>query len=131
MIRKIFNIFFKIVLSLVACFLVWYFLQFPRLDRDWGVDQQILPEISFDQTFVSVRHVRDFDYRTTEDFVPAYYDAVYDTAKLTRAWYIIEPFGERDGPAHTMLTFDFADGQHVAVSAEIRKEKGESFDAVK
>lgn len=30
-----------------------------------------------------------------------------------------------------MLAFDFNDGQHVAVSAEIRKEKGESFDAIK
>ncbi len=114
-----------------SLFLLWYFLQFPSLEREWNTDQTILPEITFENSLVHVKNVRNFDYTTTENFTPAYYDATYDIGKLTRVWFIIEPFGERDGPAHTMLTFDFSDGQHVAVSPEIRKEVGESFDAIK
>ncbi len=112
----------KIISILICIFLVWYFLQFPSLDRNWNVDQKILADIQFDGALIHVKNVRNFDYRSTDDFTPAYYDATYDTTKLVRAWYIIEPFGDRDGPAHTMLTFDFSDGRHVAVSAEIRKE---------
>lgn len=112
-------------------FSLWYFAQMPSLDRNWNDDQKILAEISFNGTKISLKNGRNFDYRSEQDFTIDYYDTHFDTTKLSRAWYIIEPFGERDGPAHTMLAFDFSDGQHVAVSAEIRKEKGESFNAFK
>ena len=84
-----------------------------------------------EENFVHVANVRNFDYQSVDEYTPAYYDATYDTDKLERVWYIIEPFGSRDGPAHTMLSFDFADGKHVSVSVEIRKEVGESFSALK
>jgi hypothetical protein len=47
---------------------------------------------------------------------------------VERAWFLVEPFS-RDwrGPAHTLVSFQFADGRYLAVSAEIRKEKGEEF----
>ena len=106
-------------------------LQFPSLDRDWSDDGKILASVSIEGDLVRVKNVRDFDYRSTTDYTPNYYDAVYDTRQIVRAWYIIEPFGGHDGPAHTMLAFDFDDGQFVTVSAEIRKEVGESFDAIK
>lgn len=112
-------------------FSFWYFSKAPSLDRDWNDDQKILAEISFNGTKIGLKNGRNFDYKSEKEFTIDYYDAHFDTTKLSRAWYIIEPFGERDGPAHTMLAFDFSDGQHVAVSAEIRKEKGESFDALK
>ena len=120
-----------IILAIIAIFCLWYFLRFPSLDRNWNDDQKVLADIQIDNRIVTVKNARNFSYRSTTDYDRAYYDAVYDASKLTRAWYIIEPFGDRDGPAHTMLTFDFDDGQTVAVSAEIRKEIGESFDAVK
>lgn len=109
----------------------WYLAQVPSLDRDWNDDQKILAEISFNGNKIGLKNGRNFDYKSEYEFTIDYYDTHFDTTKLSRAWYIIEPFGERDWPAHTMLAFDFSDGQHVAVSAEIRKEKWESFDAIK
>jgi hypothetical protein len=106
-------------------------MQIPSLERNWNLDQKILPSISFEDTIVSVKNVRNIDYVTTTDYRVNHYDAQYDVTKLIRAWYIIEPFGERDGPAHTMITFDFSDGKYVTISAEIRKEVGESFDVWK
>jgi hypothetical protein len=35
------------------------------------------------------------------------------------------------GPAHTFMSFGFAGGEYVAVSVEIRKERGESFSPLK
>lgn len=87
--------------------------------------------MSFEGDIVSIKNLRNYDYRATDDYTPAYYDEVFDLSKLTRAWYIIEPFGECDGPAHTMMSFDFEDDKYLSVSVEIRKEKGESFSALK
>ncbi len=61
---------------------------------------------------------------------PGYYDATYNLDDLERVDYVITPFSDSDGPAHTMLTFSFSGGQHIAISPEIRKERGESFSAL-
>ncbi len=129
--KKVLKRIASIVLIILAIFFTWYFLQFPSLNRNWNSDQKILASVELDDNTVHIKNARNFVYKSVSEYTEQYYDATFDLTKLTRAWYIIEPFGERDGPAHTMLTFDFSDGQHLAVSAEIRKEVGESFDAIK
>jgi len=42
----------------------------------------------------------------------------------------VEPFSDWRGPAHTFLSFGFGNGEYIAISVEIRKEKGESFSPV-
>ncbi len=75
-------------------------------------------------------NVRNFTYRSAADYTPGYYNRTYNLDEIESVYYIIEPFSEVDGPAHTMLSFGFSGGVFVTVSAEIRKEKGESFDVI-
>jgi Domain of unknown function (DUF4105) len=65
------------------------------------------------------------------DFVPGYYNDTFDLMEIEKVYYIITPFSDKDGPAHTMLSFSFSGGKNVVISAELRKERGESFDALK
>jgi hypothetical protein len=51
--------------------------------------------------------------------------------QLEGVYYIITPFSDHDGPAHTMLSFSFSGGRNIVISGEVRKERGESFDAFK
>ena len=46
-------------------------------------------------------------------------------------YYIVEPFGDWEGAAHTFFSFEFEDNQFVSISVEIRKEQGEDFSALK
>lgn len=126
--KKIIKIVLLGALFFVALGLIWWLLQKPSLNRDWTIDQQILPTISFDGNLVDVKNVRNFKYNSVDHYIPGYYDKVYDVDKIESVYYIIEPFSNVDGPAHTMLSFGFSDGSYVVISAEIRKEKGESFD---
>ncbi len=103
----------------------------PSNDRDWSPDQAVLPEVVFEEHRVRIRHIRDARYRSTTDYDVRLFDAMYDLNQLDSLWYIVEPFGEREGAAHTFVSFGFDDGRHLAISAEIRKEKGESFSALK
>lgn len=102
----------------------------PSNARDWAVDQSRLPSSSFAGDSVHVRNVRDIHYRSTTDFDVAWDDRAYDLRQLESVWFVVEPFSGRKGPAHTFVSFGFADGQYVAISVEIRKEKGEHFSAV-
>ncbi len=101
----------------------------PSTNRDWTLDQAKLPAAEFDGPLVTVRNVRNFRYETTERYTPAYYDKTFDLRRLDSAWFVVEPFG-KGAVAHTFVSFGFGD-EFVAISVEIRKEKGESFSPLK
>jgi hypothetical protein len=102
----------------------------PSNDRDWAPDQTRLPVSAFAGDSVRIHNVRDIRYRSTTDFDIALDDRAYDLRRLESVWFIVEPFSGMKGPAHTFVSFGFDDGQYVAISVEIRKEKGEHFSAL-
>jgi hypothetical protein len=108
----------------------WWGSLKPSLLRDWASDQKILPNVVFSGNVIRVENVRDFRYRSTSDYDVRYVSETYDLDAIDSLYFVIEPFSEFDGPAHTMLSFGFSDGKYVSVSPEIRKEKGESFSPV-
>jgi hypothetical protein len=52
-----------------------------------------------------------------------YYDQKININDIDSLYYIIEPFSQYDGPAHTMFSFGLKNGEYIVISAEIRKEK--------
>jgi hypothetical protein len=100
----------------------------PSNDREWSVDQAVLANAEIAPPFVTVRNIRNFTYVTTDQYTPAYYDKTFDLRKLESAWFVVEPFGK--GAAHTFVSFGFGENDYLAISIEIRKEKGESFSAL-
>lgn len=123
--------FLKILALVVLVLLFVWILIRPSNDRNWTVDQSILPFAEFQDDLVHIKNVRNFTYRSTTDYTPAYYDKTYDLSKIKTAYYIVEPFTTNRSIAHTFLSFEFEDDEFVAISIEIRKEQGESFSALK
>jgi len=101
----------------------------PSTNRDWSVDQSVLPVATFEGPMVTIRNIRNFRYETTDRYTPAWYDKTFDLRKLESAWFVVEPFGR--AAAHTFVSFGFGGNDFVAISVEIRKEKGEAFSAIK
>lgn len=117
----------SIVLGIfVFVLFIWFFVQ-PSNGRDWNVDQRVLPYIEFEGEGVSVYNIRNFSYSSVDDYVVQYYDRTFDLGGLDSVDYIVEPFGEFSGAAHTFFSFGFNSGEHLAISVEIRKEVGEEF----
>lgn len=130
MLRRLFRLALFAALLLTAGVLV--FLLFgpePSNDRDWTPDQARLPWAEIVGRRVTVHNVRNARYRSTEDYDVAWEDRSYDLDRLRSAWFVVEPFESQDweGPAHTLMSFGFAGDDYLAISVEIRKEKGEGF----
>jgi hypothetical protein len=102
----------------------------PRTDRNWAADQAVLPKAEIDGSRVTIRNIRNFAYETTSQYTPAWYDKTFDLDQLDSVWFVVEPFG-KGAAAHTFVSFGFGPKDFVAISVEIRKEKGESFSALK
>lgn len=124
------RIFFGIITLLL---LFWLGLQFirPSHDRDWSTDQAVLPYAEFKENLVTIHNIRNFAYASTTSYTTNFYDKTFDLNKIKRVWYMVEPFAGFAGAAHTLLSFEFEGDNFVAISVEIRKEKGETFSALK
>lgn len=143
---------FKYGMYLLISFLVLIVLAYtilslatnPSNNRDWNVDQEVLSFAEVDGNLIHVKNIRNFSYTSTQDFTPNYYDKTFDINKLKRVYYIVEPFSGFMGSAHTFLSFEFEGSatngntkentdtnDFLAVSVEIRKQKGESFSPIK
>ncbi len=100
----------------------------PSNYRRWSPDQAEVPTVELDRNLVTVRNVRNCRYLTAENYLAEFEDRTYDLNKVQSVDFIVVPFAGMPALAHTMLSFGFADGEYLAVSVEIRKEKGEQFD---
>jgi hypothetical protein len=99
----------------------------PRTDRDWSPDQAVAARAEFDGERVTVRNVRHCHYRSESDYDVRHYDRTYDLGELEAAYFLVETLTASGRVAHTLVSFRFRDGAHLAVSAEVRKERGETF----
>jgi len=112
----------------LAIGLWWSGLQ-PSNERDWQPEVARLAYATIDGDLVTVHNIRNFDYRTETDFTPAYYVRTYDLNKLDSA-DLVAVYWMGPAIAHLFLSFGFGD-DHLAVSIEARKEKGEGYSSAK
>ena len=106
------------------------FLRIPASnDRDWQPDVSVTPHATVNGDLVTIRGVRNFDYRSESDFTPRWEDRTYDLRKLDSV-DIIAVYWTGKAVAHIMVSFGFQDQDYLAVSIETRKEKGESYSTL-
>lgn len=112
----------------LVVFFVWQAVQVPPLVGDWQTQLENISTAEFNGDTVTVRNVRNFRYGPTEaDMHPDYYTKTYDLNGITRVWYTTEPFNENKLAAHTYLSFEFANGDFLAITMEARKTKAQSY----
>ncbi|MES2623502.1 MAG: DUF4105 domain-containing protein [Patescibacteria group bacterium] len=123
---------FLFVLAVCAIF-ISHLVMAPSNIRDWSNDQDTLAyaQVVASSSIVTLHNIRNFTYASTTSYNKSYYDRTVDVRTIKRVWYIVEPFSGIPGSAHTFLSFEFEDETFLAVSVEIRKEKGEEFNPIK
>lgn len=118
------------MLCIIVVATSWFSIR-PSHDRKWTLDQAVLPQAEINGNFVHIKNIRNFTYRSADDYTPGYYDKTFDLTKMKNVYYIVEPFSDFKGAAHTFVSFEFEGQDFVAISVEIRKEQGEVFSALK
>jgi hypothetical protein len=97
---------------------------------EWAPNQAVLPAAEFQGNLVEIRNIRNTEYRTAEDYTVRHYDKTFDLDKLDSVDFIMVPFNEVPGGAHTFLSFGFDGKEYVAISVEVRRKQGQEFDPV-
>src|SRR5262245_17679288 len=60
------------LLGAESLLLAWWFLQKPSHDRDWDPSVAVLPRAVCARDAVTIENVRNFEYRSLDDFTPRY-----------------------------------------------------------
>ena len=123
----------KLILGFVACFaliVLWWMTIPASNDRSWQPDVAVLPYATVEGNHVTVRNIRNFEYRTETDFTPHYYDKTFDLEKLDSV-DLIAVYWMGPDIAHLFLSFGFGGTDYLAISIETRKEVGEGYSTIK
>ena len=107
----------------------WWISIRPSNDRDWAPDvaRGVTGEIRGAE--VRLHNVRNFDWRTEQDFTPRWETRRYALDQLESVDLVSSVWGN-PAIAHTLISFGFSDGDHIVFSAEIRRERDESFSEI-
>lgn len=110
--------------------LIWWLWIPPSNTRNWQPDVAVLPTAVIDGNTLTVRNIRNCDYRSEKDYTVSYYDKTFDLSQLQGADLYIIYWGS---PliAHTIMSFCFQNNQYLCISIETRKEAGEDYSAIK
>lgn len=118
------------VLATLILLGVWqHFTQAPQNDRAWTEEHARITTAEVSDRTVTLRNVRDWTYDASGPLSREWLDVTVDPTKITRVWFVIEPFGGWKAVGHTFLTFEFADGMTLAFSIEARREADETYSA--
>ncbi len=112
-----------------AVMLGWWATIRPSHDRSWADDVARLLRAEHEGSVVTLHNVRNFSWRTPEDYDVRWETRAYDLDRIVSADLVLSYWM---GPAiaHTLVSFGFDDGRHLVFSLEIRKEAHEQFSAV-
>jgi len=112
-----------------AALLAWWSTIRPSNDRPWQPDVARPPHAQLHGDQLTIHDVRNFGYRSETDFTERWETRTYDLAKLDRLDFFMSYWGS-PSIAHTIMSWAFTDGQHLAISIETRKEVGETYSPV-
>ncbi|MDD1611130.1 MAG: DUF4105 domain-containing protein, partial [Methylococcaceae bacterium] len=116
--RKRFLVGYAILFVLIVS--GWWFAVQPSNDRQWQADLATLPFATVEGDFVTVHNIRNIDYRSEFDYSTAYYDKTFDLNAL-KGIDLFAVYWMGPAIAHTILSFNFGEKGHLAVSIEARK----------
>jgi Domain of unknown function (DUF4105) len=104
----------------------WWISIQPSHDRNWRPEVAVMPRAIIDGDRVRLTGVRNFDYRTRNDFTVRYEDREVLLSHLIALDFYISYFTE--GPVgHTFVSFIFDNAPPLSISIETRPEVGEGF----
>jgi Domain of unknown function (DUF4105) len=111
---------------LFLCVVGWWLAIPPSHHRNWRPEVAVMPRATIDGDRVHLTGVRNFDYRSRDDFTVRYEERDVQLSRIKSIDFYISYFLE--GPVgHTFVSFIFDNAPPLSISIETRPEVGEGF----
>jgi hypothetical protein len=113
-----------------ALVLGWWLTLKPTNAPPWQTDVSRQASVEIVGTRAAIHNFRQCDYRAELDYTCTWSDRNVDLGQIRGVDFFMNYWGS-PWIAHTIVSFDVGDGQHIAFSIETRKRPGQSYSAVR
>src|SRR5215467_7631707 len=110
--------------------LVWFTSIKPSHDRPWRPEVAVMPRAFIDGDRVRIIGVRNFEYRSLDDFTVRYEEREVSFSHLNSLDFYVSYFWPDAVVAHTFVSFVFDNAPPISISIDTRPEVGEGFDPI-
>ncbi|MEG0024541.1 MAG: DUF4105 domain-containing protein [Akkermansia sp.] len=111
--------------SAIVLFFIGYFSSIIANDEHtWQTPWSQSPIIERNGAKIIIKNIRDFSYKTPENYQVSYVNEEYDPNELVSLDFAVSHWNGIQAIAHTMLSFGFKDGRYLALSMETRLPQG-------
>jgi hypothetical protein len=117
---------FGVAVGVALLMTVWWSFVPARNDRDWIPEFANTLTARVDGDIVTLENVRNFRWQTIETATETWETRTFDASTVTSVDVFTSVWGNPN-IAHVMVSFGFADGQHIAFSAETRRRMGQVY----
>jgi hypothetical protein len=107
----------------------WWSTVTPSNDRDWAPDVARSVTANIDGDRIVVSNVRDFTWRSDEDFDQRWEQRTYSLSRVSNVDLILS-YWAGEAIAHLIVSFGFDDSTRLAFSIETRKERKETYSTI-
>jgi hypothetical protein len=107
----------------------WWVSISPSHHRQWRPEVAVMPRAIIDGDRVRFVGVRNFDYRSRDDFTVRYEEREVQLSHLTGLDFFVSYWSE-GLVGHTFLSFLFDNAPPLSISIETRPEVGEGFQPI-
>jgi hypothetical protein len=117
----------------LACFcvvLAWWLTLRPTNRANWQPDVARTASATLHGDQVTLHNLRNCDYRTETSYTDCWHDRTVDLSQIRGADFFLTNWGLR-WISHPIVSFQFANGDHVAFSIEARYKAGESYSTLR
>lgn len=107
----------------------WWAGMKPSHERDWIPEVARLPSVAREGDRITVSNLRNFRWRSETQADENWESRGFDLSAIQGADLFLG-YWSGETIAHLIVSFTFAEGPPLAISIEIRREKGEDYDAL-
>jgi Domain of unknown function (DUF4105) len=118
-----------VFLALFVGVVVWWIAIPPSDNRRWRPEVAAMPRAIIDGDRVRITGVRNFDYRSRNDFTVRYEERDISLSHLKAIDFFVSYWSE-GLVGHTFLSFIFDNAPPLSISIETRPEVGEGFSPI-
>ncbi len=125
--------FWRRVLGCIACSAIvmfWWFSLKPSNHEDWQADVSHTAWAEVNGNIVTIHNLRNCDYRAELDYTCQWETKQVNLDDIRGLDLFLDYWGS-PWIAHTILSFDFGNGNYVPFSIEARKQVGQSYSAIR